>query len=122
MGDPVRARLYREDHDTTDGRRLERTVWADEPLPLLILREPDPKVGGHYGSVVCGKVTDLRREDEGWVTGELHTEEPLTGLACEADFQGGGNHEWQDTHISVGARLRAVTLGTRPTWDGMWIE
>lgn len=85
MSPPVRARLYREDHDTNDGRRLIQTTWADEPLPLLRMPPVSDPAHGHSGAQIIGKVTDIQREDEGWIT----------------------------------ARLRAVTLGTRPCWDGM---
>lgn len=118
----MRARLYRENHMTTDGgRRLVETGWAEEPLPLLVA--PDPAGDGHDGATLIGTVTGVRREDGGWVTGELHTKQDLTGLACEADFDSvelipatNGS-----SLVDMKGRLRAVTLGARPCWDGMTI-
>ncbi|HVQ18895.1 MAG TPA: hypothetical protein VMT27_07655 [Actinomycetes bacterium] len=104
-----RVRLYREGHDTDDGRRIEQTQWSDGPIPAL------------FEARVIGTVTEIQREDEGWVTGELTTEENVAGLAAEADFDNVEIDMTGEVSVITNARLRAVTLGRRPTWREMWI-
>jgi hypothetical protein len=117
-----RIRLYREKHVTTDGRKLLDTVWADEPLPLMTTDETVDDRVGHFGTMIVGMVTAIRRESAtGWVTGLIRTEgfNP-TGLCAEADFDQIGEPEIvNDVQVITGARLRAVTLGHKPCWDEM---
>jgi hypothetical protein len=106
------VRLYREGHDTGDGRRLVASTWPDS-VPVLI---DDDAVG---------IVTEIGRQPDGWVTGLLVTDEPLDGLAPEAGFDAGeytiepGDEDGVAVYID--ARLRYNRLGTNPTWEGMWL-
>jgi hypothetical protein len=116
----MRIRLYREKHVTTDRRQLLDTTWADEPLPVLVSNDQT----GHDGAMIVGTLTAIRRDVEtGWVTGLVETGRlNPTGLHAEADFDSIGDpEEVGDVLVMVGARLRAVTLGDRPTWHEMRI-
>lgn len=118
----MRARLYRENHPTIDGRLLRDTIWRDERIPLMMLHLERESVYDPFD--IIGWVDTVRREDDGWVTGELHTDVTITGvgLACECDFDNADTILKDDVLITTTARLRAVVLGTRPTWEGMVLE
>jgi hypothetical protein len=121
-----RVRLYREKHVSVDGRTLLDTVWADEPLPLLMVEHRDDgDQTGHFTAVLVGRVESIQRErDTGWVTGLVTLDKPqsLTGWTAEADFDHVEDfEEVNGVLVTTGARLRAVTLGHRPCWDEMRI-
>lgn len=113
----MRRRLYLEGRSTNDGRRLEATRWPEDRIPLLLAPDTDD---GHGASKIVGWVDKIQREDDGWVTGDLHTRVNPEELFCEPDFD---NAEHRDLLGGVlvirAARLRSVHLGKRPCWDGM---
>jgi hypothetical protein len=116
----MRIRLYPEGRDTNDGRRVVNTTWRQTPLPVLLARESEE--GGHYASRLVGNVADIRREGQ-WVTGDVIAPGiDMTGLAPEPDFRDVNTRMVDGVMVMVGARLVAVTLGTRPCWDDMVIE
>jgi hypothetical protein len=119
-----RVRLYREKHVTVDGRKLLDTVWPEDPVPLLAVDDIDDRIG-HHGASLIGKVEGVRREpDTGWVTGLVITRMHVSGLAAEADFvldTFTPDPKIPDVMVATGARLAAVTIGDRPTWDEMRI-
>lgn len=120
----MRRRLYREGVATNDGRILENTTWSDEPLPLPLMLITDPgSPGPERFPRLIGMVTEVRREEDGWVTGELTTQENLDGLACQAEFDQVEVVNQNADIIKVSAaRLRAVTMGQHPCWDDMLEE
>jgi hypothetical protein len=111
-------RLYREGHDTSDGRRIVATTWT-EPVLVSV---------GSLGGQPLGVVTRIGRDpDTGWVSGLLTIDINVTGLAAEAGFDGGeysiaASSDGEDgVAVYAGARLRYILLGTNPTWEGMWL-
>lgn len=107
----MRVRLYREGVDTSDRRRLEHTTWPEGHRPARL----------DTGELI-GTVSELRREADGWVTGNLIVRVDPTGYACQAEFVSNGQFTYlRDTTIITGAKFQAVVLGHRPVWDGMTI-
>jgi hypothetical protein len=119
----MRIRLYREGYSTVDQRMLCATTW-DDPCPLLNYPpDMDDDQTGHWGAELAGMVREIRREAEGWVTGELDYDGPVSGLAAEPDFDAGTFELRGDGVLyNTGARLRAVTLGFKPAWHDMRID
>jgi hypothetical protein len=103
-----RIRLLREMYTTDDGRTLVDTVWT-EPIPATL-----------QGKII-GTVDQIRREGEGWVTGVVHTDRDVVGLASEVSVDKAQMEEDGDQVLVVGARLREVALGLKPVWEGMVI-
>lgn len=121
----MRIRLALEGTATNDGRLLQpdSLEWGDKQLPVRSGRH----IGGRNPRTeyrLVGTVQDVRRERDGWVTGDLWTAGDFDprGVAAQVDLdlleEGPSTPELQ---VFKQARLRGVTLGTSPCWDGMVI-
>lgn len=114
----MRCLLAREGVPTGDGRLIAQGALElpTEPIPLLVALGGQ----GHSGSRILGAVSEVRREEDSTITGEVSF--PIRGMACEIDVDDmDADHGENLLTISYG-RLRAVTLGLRPCWDGLVIE
>lgn len=121
----MRIRVFREARPTHDDRLVlpGAITWAGNPVPAMALPEKVTKADGKYGSWLVGTVTDLRREDEGWITGELRVSgfDPK-GKVAQAALET-VEYERTDDYLAVRkARLAGVVLGDSPCWDDMVIE
>lgn len=116
-----RYRIAREGVTTWDGRMLGHgsLEWEDGPLPLMMMPEGEEVRDGHDGSLLLGTVTDVRREETGWVTAVLSEVRP--GLAPEIDCSDIQDEYDGEVPVIRHARLRGVTLGRHPAWHGLMI-
>lgn len=110
MPDGQRIRLFREGVPSHDGRVLSNTTW-EEPIPASL----------RLTGMIIGTVDQIRRDDEGWVTGVVHTDRDVVGLASEVSVSQATMLREDETVTIVAARLREVALGDKPVWDGMEI-
>lgn len=60
-----------EGRPTGDGRLIAGGAlwWNDGPIPIMAREDGSED---HWGAVIVGKATDLRREDDGTITALLH--------------------------------------------------
>lgn len=102
------VKLYREDHPMAGSMRM---VLTNTVIPRTEVKLYARKgLQGHPARI--GTVTDIRRADDGWVTGTLDTPDTITGAHSEAGF----------TASKGRPRLAHVMLGNHPAWEGMEIQ
>jgi hypothetical protein len=106
-----RVLLY-EGVETVDHRTIESgaLTWED-PIPITAALGPGQ-------SVVMGYVTEIRRESNGAVTGDIRLVMP-DALFAEADLDDveHPNPEGDEPFVVTKGRLRAITLGVNPAWE-----
>lgn len=110
----MRRRILPEGIESVDARLLEphAVVLPVDPIPLM--RTPEDSRDGHAGAVLVGTVTEVRREEDGWITG-VTSVELEDGEALEADCGASIlDPEWPGRVLST--TLAAVTIGRTPCW------
>lgn len=117
----MRIRIAREGMLTVDDRVIAAGALQvdNEPVPVL-LAFPQGDDSSHDRTQLIGTVESVTRDEDGWLTAEIHTERDLTGYAAEVDID---NVTWseEDPFVVLKGRLRAVVMGKHPCWDDMVI-
>lgn len=118
-----KVRLYREDYQGRVHRHvLHNTIIPRTPIQLLARKAPPPQNNGVLGRrnrlglsfpTTIGTVTNIHRAEDGWVVGDLTTDDVITGAHCMASFTRGKNDRY---------RIYSVTLGDEPAWVDMEIR
>jgi len=111
MGTNRRIRLYRTGHVAVDGRLLNAVTREGSIFPVL--------TGGE--SAFIGYVDDIEAEEDGWVTGVIHTDWPVRGMSAEASMDQVSVVRMGDDMLGIDGRLRGIWLGYTPCWEGMVI-
>lgn len=106
----MRMRVLREGTPTEDGRVITSngTYW-DEDVPLYSL----------HGMLV-GRLTNLRREREGWITGEVQGVKISKGWALQAEIRAPLGTKMDDAGIA--GKLVGAVIGDNPVWPGMRVS
>ena len=113
----MRRRIIPEGVESVDARLLKphAVVLPVDAIPLM--RTPEDARDGHDGAVLVGTVTEVRREEDGWITG-VTSVELEDGEALEADcgVMIAAQECTEDLMVIASTNLVGVTIGRRPCW------
>ena len=113
----MRRRIIPEGIESVDARLLKphAVVLPVDPIPLM--RTPEDSRDGHDGAVLVGTVTEVRREEDGWITGVTSGgARGRGGVGGRLRGQIAAQECTEDLMVIASTNLVGVTIGRRPCW------